>query len=236
MQSMNWLTFCLTNTLTRSVVHFFPASNAGVSAPYPAECRLTLFGNGIEPKSVVLEGARFSQPDGIRLDEAFPSLREGNSSFFGLEIEISTIQPRIDITGSACIIEFIGSGQSCRFRPALRSAYIGGRPLLGLKDGFNSTSFVVVNGSNEVYKPQFNLSENGELYPLPQVIEPVAARNVLEIELAPSVLDNLKPNECSWGLLRARGIWAGPNEVPDVTSYVLYRDAATKRPVSIRAI
>ena len=76
MQSVKWIGFGVSNALSRTVVHFFP-SGGGVTAPYPANCMLNLFSltvdesigglaHKLEEKKIVLEGARLSQPDGVR--------------------------------------------------------------------------------------------------------------------------------------------------------------------------
>ena len=115
MQSVKWIGFGVSNALSRTVVHFFP-SGGGVTAPYPANCMLNLFSltvdesigglaHKLEEKKIVLEGARLSQPDGVRLDQAFEDLSQGVKGFFGITVELSTGQPKVDLSGSSCIIE-----------------------------------------------------------------------------------------------------------------------------------
>jgi hypothetical protein len=116
MQTIKWLGFCVAQTMSRSVLHFFPSSD-NASAPYAASCTLTLFGPGGMRSSVVLEGGRLGHPDGLRLEDAFPALKGEVSGVFGLEVEISTPQPRLDVTSSGCVVEIVSQGLPVRFAP-----------------------------------------------------------------------------------------------------------------------
>lgn len=249
MQNVRWLSFCISNAVTRSVVHFFPSS-ANVAAPYAAECSLTLFGRDSTRKTVVLEGARFGQPDGVRLDDAFPALQEGTSGFFGLEFSISSNQPRTDLQTSGCILELSSRGHSCRFRPLqlIVPEDVQGRaltpephlhgPALGIKDSFNTTSLVLVNGSDAVYNPKVAVRSNspGE-FGKGLSLEPLAAQNVIEIDLGEQfVASDEAPRECSWGLLRSGGIWLTEPPPLGVAAYLMYRDVVTRRPVSVSCL
>ncbi len=99
-------------------MHFFPASDAA-TAPYPATCKLTLFGRDFPSKSVTLEGGRLGYPDGVRIEDAFPMLNSLGGGSYGLEIEISTTQPRLDLVGSSCSVDFHSQGMSAHFRPVV---------------------------------------------------------------------------------------------------------------------
>ncbi|MCB0340447.1 MAG: hypothetical protein KDD53_12625, partial [Bdellovibrionales bacterium] len=89
MSSNRWVSFCAHDSLLRSIFHFFPSA-LGVTVPYPAECRISLFGDGFGMRQVVLQGARLNQPDGVRLEDAFPSLLESAPSLLGIEITITS--------------------------------------------------------------------------------------------------------------------------------------------------
>lgn len=249
MQNVRWLSFCISNAVTRSVVHFFPSS-ANVAAPYAAECSLTLFGRDTTRKSVVLEGARFGQPDGVRLDDAFPQLQEGTSGFFGLEFSISSNQPRTDIQTSGCIIELSSRGHSCRFRPLqlIVPEDVQGRaitpephehgPALGMKDAFNSTSLVFVNGSESAYNPKVAVrSSSPTEWGKPLSIDPLPAHTVIEVDMAEQfAAAEDGPRESSWGLVRAGGIWITEPPPLGVAVYLMYRDVVTRRPVSVACL
>lgn len=173
MQAIGWLTFGISNAVTQTCVHFFPAADA-VTAPYPALCNLTLFHKNVGRKSVVLEGGRLGNPDGVWAKDAFPGLTEEGTGLFGMEVDVACSQPRIDVSGSGCVIELASQGLLTRFwpkrRPArqssqensaafrprsTRDAEISGGESNGAKelngiciyDPFQTTSIIVVNGS-----------------------------------------------------------------------------------------
>ena len=245
MQNVRWLTFCVSNAITRSVVHFFPAS-VSVAAPYAANCKLTLFGKGIESKSVALDGARFGQPDGVRLDDVFPQLQEGTNGFFGLEFEITTPQPRTDLSASSCIIELASRGQSCRFWPRrfiedadaaargmapVRTA--AQRSMLAIKDAFCTSSLVLVNGSSEAYTPSVSAALVDEKEPAAIAIESLAPHSIVEVEIGELLESGQTPQECAWGLVRTGALWMSAPMPEQVVCYVMYRDAVTRRPLSV---
>ncbi|MBN8549300.1 MAG: hypothetical protein J0M12_08305 [Deltaproteobacteria bacterium] len=249
MQTVRWLSFCISNAVTRSVVHFFPAS-VNVAGPYAAQCKLSLFGKDIERKSVVLEGARFGQPDGFRLDDVFPQLQEGTSGFFGLEFELSTTQPRTDLSASTCVIELSSRGQSCRFwprryiqdtEPSPRSALIprtaATRSPLALKDPFSASSLVIVNGTAEAFSPKFlQRRPSAESEPSLLSLDSLAPATVVEFDVSELATVGQEPVECSWGLVRAAGLWLSEPLPEGAVAYMMYRDVVTRRPVSVAAL
>lgn len=248
MQAVRWLSFCISNAVTRSVVHFFPAS-VNVAGPYQAQCKLSLFGKDIEKKSVVLEGARFGQPDGFRLDDVFPQLQEGTSGFFGLEFEISTPQPRTDLSASTCVIELSSRGQSCRFwprryildtEPSPRTALVprtmASRSPLAIKDPFSATSLVLVNGTAEPYTPKFVRSTAGSAEPVMLALDTLAPATVAEFDVSELATAGQESVECSWGLARAAGLWLAEPLPEEALAYIMYRDVVTRRPVSVAAL
>ena len=88
--------FCLSTSSIKTRVHFFPSAGASTSHQ-PITCVLSLFGKGIEKRSVMLDGGRLNQPDGVRLEDAFPSLRGEASGIFGLELQLSSQQGRANL-------------------------------------------------------------------------------------------------------------------------------------------
>lgn len=215
MQAIKWLTFGISNALTKTVVHFFPSSG-NVTAPYPAHCKLSIFGKDLQRKSILVEGARLSQPDGIKMEEAFPQLKSDVSGYFGLEVEISTPQPRIDLSGSSCVIELAARSHSARFWPrCLNGAQSGFHPRSGLvlKDPFNTTSMILVNPSASTVIPLIHIGAgiaveedvNADQEKKRQAIkiDPLPADSVVEIALS-DLLDEEYPVQVqSWGLVRA---------------------------------
>lgn len=229
MQLVRWLGFGFSNSVTRTVVHFFPSAG-NVTAPYPAQCKLSIFGAGLDRRSVVLDGARFSQPDGVKLDLAFPALQEGFSGPFGLEVEITTSQPRQDLWCSFCVVELVSASPSVRYLP--RQVCTEGEDLciarVGLmkRDAFSNSSVIVVNGSSALFKPSLSgLS-----------VEGVPPGTATEVESGESFYKDVEPLECSWGLCRAAGIQVGEDFPIEAAYFVLYRDSGTRRPVSVVAL
>ena len=236
-QSVTWMSFAVAGTLTRSVVHFFPSAG-GSSVPYPAQCKLSLFGNGTEPRSVVLEGARLSHPDGLWLDDAFPHMREcaGN---YGLFVELETSQPRVDIAASGCVIEFHSSLHLTRFWPLTvakdgKATRRGALPLV--QDAFQTSSIVLVNGSQEGIRPTLRataLQRTGKVFTAPLTIPAIEPHSVAEVPVPATFFDEIAPQECSYGLLRMAGLELETELPAGVSVFVLYRDASNTHPVSV---
>lgn len=240
MQTVKWISFCLANSLTRTVVHFFPSAG-GVTAPYPATCKISLFGQNYDSKSVTLEGAKLSQPDGVRLDQIFEPLKEGVVGFFGLEVAITSSQQRVDLSASDCVIELSARGHSTRFRPIRwterEDSFSENREGLILKDSFNTTSLILVNPTDTPLAPQtfvrdpekqenFNLLSNS----------PVGPMSVVEVDLDETYLSKLSPQTASWGLCRISNMVVMERGKNSLASFILYRDALTKRPVSVSVL
>lgn len=116
-QSVRWVGFCQSTAVTRTLVHFFPSAG-NVTAPYAANCKLTVFGRGLTRRSLQIEGARLSHPDGLKIEDVFPEVRENTSSLYGIEIELSTGQQRVDMSASSSIFEIVTGGQSVKYLPA----------------------------------------------------------------------------------------------------------------------
>ncbi|NLF26070.1 MAG: hypothetical protein GX589_10500 [Deltaproteobacteria bacterium] len=237
-QSVKWLAFCASNSITRTVVHFFPSTGV-VTAAYAANCTLTLFGEGVEKKTVTLEGARAGHPDGVRLEQVFAELVDGAPGFLGLEVELFASQPRIDISASSCIIELFSRVSSVRFVPRrLPDSGLKQRdhlPGLLLEDGLNTTSVILINGAGSEY--EFSISRPGRPESPPENgaglrdtsaqmrvwrRESLAGRTLLELGLvqSDSRREALYLNEA----------------LPEQACYVLYRDKSQKRLISVCAL
>jgi len=109
--SVRSLVFCLSTASIKTRIHFFPSAGAA-GGHLPISCLLTLFGKGVEKRSVLLDGGRLNQPDGLRLEDAFPALRGDVSGVFGLEIQLSCSQGRVNLLHSQTAIEFVSSTSS----------------------------------------------------------------------------------------------------------------------------
>lgn len=240
MQTVIWKGPIIGSALSRSFLHFFPSSG-NVTAPYNTVCRLTLFGAGIEQKIVNLEGARLSQPDGVKLDEVFPALREGIKGFAGLEVELSGGHARVDLAGSSCVFEYLTGNQSVRFWPrqyvlSSLAATAGGAGRRGsgapskvaevsaqereasvvrrfplLKDSFTTSSVVILNPSDCAATISLRDGVRGGVV----ATERIEARAVLEVPIPEKVFAEFgSVREMNWGLLRT-AVGAGEIKVED---------------------
>lgn len=236
MQTLSWLPFGVSSSITRTIVHFFPCADS-VTAPYPANCALTLFGSGLQMRSVVLEGGRLSNPDGLRLEDAFPELKAESpaapsSGLFGLMVEISSPQPRLNLEGSGCIVEFSSRGyqnrywpsrgvcraampDSSRLRPSLLSSSKAAteesvaldyakvvKSGIAIRDAAQSASMVVVNASDKSVKGTLLGASAQSSNPLIEI----AAYSVNEISLDDAFYNAGAIQECSWGEMKARAL------------------------------
>lgn len=92
----------------RSRIHFFPtAGNTG--GHYPVVCTLTLYGKGIEKRTLQLDGGRINQPDGVRLEDAFTGIYGEHQDIFGLDVGLSVAQGRLNLLPSQVFIESVSS-------------------------------------------------------------------------------------------------------------------------------
>ena len=255
MQSAKWVSFGISNALTRTVVHFFP-SEGGVTAPYPATCALRVFGHGVQEKRVVIEGARLSHPDGVRVEDAFPALKSDQAGIFGLEIEVATIQPRVEMSFSGCVIELASKGHSAKFWPK-RAIVVPSTnahltpasatkvedttpqtPIVAplIRDSFNTSSIVVVNGGTDAYRPQVcTLSPDAQPQEMP--ISSSLPSSAVETNLDEPFFESAKADECGWGLVRTRTLLLrDASSIVPRAAFLMYRDSLTRRPVSVVAL
>lgn len=235
MHVVNWITFCISGKGTQATVHFFPAS-PDLAAPYLVRCKLTLFGTGLSEKSVVLDGARLSQPDGVRLGDAFPFLNETQDKFYGLDVEITSLQPRVDLSASSCIIELKSAERALRFRPSRPSQGVPRTGGLCIRDPFNTTSLVMVNSGSEPVRPGLTLMDhdsNGKQKVSEIGVDELAPGSVREVILKPiGSVDYPASQGGSAGLLRSMSVYL-QDACQGLTTYLLYRDARHGRPLSV---
>ncbi len=245
MQNTRWIAFAMLSSLTRSAVHFLPSAG-NVTAPYPVSCKLSIFGSGINARSISLDGLRLSQPEGVWLAEIFPELKESDIGLVGLEISMSSTQARVDLGASMCVLEFFSNTQSCRFNPRklfddqpIEAACING---VALKDAFHLSSLVIVNACEQNVNPRYELKvmhdQPGKLIQLPS--EGIPSKTVQEIELSSAgprdMFAEVAPIECSYGLLRMQQLLALEAVPPALATFLVYRDVTTRRVVSVSAL
>ncbi|RMG41453.1 MAG: hypothetical protein D6719_08525 [Candidatus Dadabacteria bacterium] len=202
---------------------------------------MTLFGINSHERSITVEGPRLSQPDGMRLQDVFPELEEDQSGLFGLEIALQASQPRIDLSYSNCIIELAGNASSCRFWPAVygQGTPANGQvdsPAIALKDCYQFSSLVVVNsGSLPI---EIDLSD-GQSFTTAELLNEensqISERSVKEFYIKDSFYQGTQALEMSWGLMRTRPFSVKKSST-EAAYYMLYRDATTKRPISVVAL
>jgi hypothetical protein len=247
--------FCLSTSSIKTRVHFFPTAGSTASHQ-PITCVLSLFGKGIEKRAVMLDGGRLNQPDGVRLEEAFPTLRNEASGIFGLEIQLSSQQGRVNLLSSQAAIELVSPQASVmyysapfvpdveevaspepqgdlsqRLAAARRRSFVG----VGLQDAFVTTSLVMVNSTNETVRPAIFHGVGEEAQSLP--VGNISPESAMEIPLEESLFKRTTPHECLWGLSRAEKISVGPDSLtPHTAFYVMYRDPVSKRPISVCAL
>ena len=249
MQTISWLAFLSHGALSRSAVHFFPFSG-NVSAPYATECRLTVFGGGLATRGVTIEGARLGQPDGLKIEDAFPEIATvTDGRLVGLQVDLESLQPRVDLSASGCYIEVLRNGQggggAMRFRPALVDP--SGRPrgefapLIACSDRFQTTTLIVVNRSGESHIPGVAVRPptarpwDGGVTPITIVAPTVPADSVDEVVLDGNVWNEATRQECSWGesVTRAVEIVEPPL---GVAYFAVYREPESRRAVSVSAL
>lgn len=247
--------FCLSTSSIKTRVHFFPTAGSTTSHQ-PITCVLSLFGKGIEKRAVMLDGGRLNQPDGVRLEEAFPTLRNEASGIFGLEIQLSSQQGRVNLLQSQAAIELVSPQSSLLYYSAPFAADVAEPPSVepagdieqllassrrrsfvgvGVQDAFLTTSLVMVNATGETVRPSIFHGVGEEAQSLP--VGNISPESAMEIPLEESLFKKTSPHECLWGLSRAEKISVGPDSLtPHTAFYVMYRDPVSKRPVSVCAL
>lgn len=247
--------FCLSTSSIKTRVHFFPSASSSTSHQ-PITCVLSLFGKGIEKRSVMLDGGRLNQPDGVRLEDAFPTLRGEASGIFGLEMQLSSQQGRVNLTHSQAAVELVSPQSSLlymsgpfmadgdvtvegadagdiasRLQAARRKSFVG----VGVQDSCLTTSLIMINSTQESVRPSVFHGVGPEAQSLP--VGNIAPESAMEIPLEESLFKKSVPHECLWGLSRAEKISVGTDSLtPNTAFYVMYRDPVSKRPVSVCAL
>jgi len=233
MQTVQWITFGLAQSLSKTTVHFFPSA-AGIAAPYPVVTRLSCFRAGECQKSVTVEGLRLQQPDGIVIDELFPFLQEQSTGLFGLEMTLGCGQPRVDLSRSNCFVELRNKSAVTKFRPTMvQTASDKSDCSTGMiiKDAYLNTSLVFVNGTEQEMSP--GLSGSGA--PIFQCSS-VAPLSILEVVASESALDKIEPRQFGWGMSRLQSLALSEPIASGGACYLMYRDAVSRFPLSVRQL
>ncbi|NMC63577.1 MAG: hypothetical protein GYA55_10480 [SAR324 cluster bacterium] len=245
MQSIQWHTFGVHSNQTKTLVHFFPSAGS-LTAPYPAQCKLTAFGEAIGLKSVTLDGGRVSQPDGICIDDVFPALESEKSAAVGIIIEVSTSQPRLDISPSSCVVEFVTDGFSARFHPH-REKSLNEKdgldiaiPLgLAIRDKYTKTSLFLLNISESEQQPALALlkqDKRGELIQTSLESRPLPPYSLRELTLGDPDFTEAFSVDQPYGVQQYIPIVNDGERNSQLVYYLVYRDASTGCPVSVCAL
>lgn len=252
--SVKTLVFCLSTATIKSRIHFFPSAGSS-GGHFPVSCVFTLFGKGIEKRSVLLDGGRLNQPDGLRLEDAFPVLRGEISGFFGLEIQLSCSQGRINLLGSQASVEFVSSSSSMMYGcapfapmmeeaegqllPSVTERLTLQRPRSGaavaVQDEALSSSLVIVNAAPETLKPDLSHTAAGAAKSLH--VGTLSPESVIEVPLEEALFKDSPQRGTMWGSTRVEKMLL-PNAARTIETsyYMLFRNPATKHPVSACAL
>ena len=252
--SVRTLVFCISTAAIKTRIHFFPTASTG-GGHHAVSCQLTLFGKGVETRSIVLDGGRVNQPDGLRLEDAFPALRGDLSGVFGLEIQLASPQGRVNLMGSQSAVEFVSPQFSMLYGGApfapmkSEDQGLGGTSIaaslqeprkralsaVAMQDSFLTSSLVIINAGKESLRPEM-MRRGGEAAK-PLHVGTISPESVIEMPLEEALFKESAPHECLWGASYAEKISLSESaRSEDSSYYLLYRDPATKRPVSVCSI
>jgi hypothetical protein len=246
------LAFCLSTPSVRTRIHFFP-SGGSVGGAAAVNCSLKLFGKGFESRSVLLDGGRIGQPDGVRLEDAFPNIRSEGSGIVGLEVllECPQGQGRINLQSSHATIELVSpqfsiaygsapfvalrEGEQGSITERLIAARRRNRVAAAIHDSLITTSLVVINPSSEPLRPEVTHTVGEADVALP--LGTVAPESVVEIPLDESLFKGKESQQCLWGEVCAAKIAiAEYSGSADSGYYLVYREPNTKRPIAVCAL
>ncbi len=240
--------FCLSTPTVKSRIHFFPSAGS-TGGHHSVLCQVTIFGKGIERRSVQLDGGRLNQPDGIRLEDAFPSLNVEATGMCGVEMSLMCPQGRVNLLNSRIVIEMVSpqfalaySAARCRTieapevdSPPNIERTLGSSIGIGIHDSSMSSSLVVVNAGDDTFRPDFShATQNGDA-PFP--IGTVGAGSVVEFPLDDTLCKAGAVRPSLWDDTRVEKVWSEALPALDsVACYMLYRDPITRRPLSVCAL
>lgn len=226
---MRWISFAQADALSRSVVHILPTTRGGIAAQ-PVMCSITLFADRPEQAEVSIEGMRLNQPDGIRLEEAFPRLKEGGNSLIGVAVDLEPSQQKGDLRNSVCAIEILSRTHVVRFPMPLREeprTRREGIPVIA--DRATQTSLVFANQGARYAEVQLSPVGGGNH---PMNIS-VAPHSVSEYSLSSLTGSSATSFHCSWGEV-VLGSAVMTSELPvEIAGFIVYREAGSQRITSV---
>jgi hypothetical protein len=229
---MRWISFAQTDSLSRSLLHLFPCSKGGFSAQ-PIQCSLELFADRPEPAVVALDGMQLNQPDGVRLDEVFPRLKEGGNSLVGVAVNLETVSGKGDLSPSSCAIEIINRFGSVHF-PMVNNTMTSKRypSIAVLTDRATSTSLVIVNQSQRYIELKLKgssseKSQSEDIFEKLQSLS-IAPGSVSEFSLSGQNNFTGEPFHSLYGDVLLSGQELVGDLSEGVASFITYRDGTTK--------
>lgn len=252
--SVKTLVFCISTATIKTRIHFFPSAGSA-GGHLPVSCALTLFGKGVEKRSVMIDGGRLNQPDGLRLEDAFPALRGEVSGVFGLQIQLTCPQGRINLLNSQTAIEFVSSSSAmlyggAPFSPTIEEVADESLPsvsekihetqkrspaAVAVQDPTLTSSLVIINAAPEVLKPELaHVAGSGSK---PLHLGTLSPESVIEVPLDEALFKESVVRETLTGSMRVeKMVLPDIARTPESSYYILYRDPASKRPVSVCSI
>lgn len=242
----------------RSRIHFFPtAGNAG--GHYPVVCSLTLYGKGVEKRTVQLDGGRINQPDGLRLEDAFAGLDGEHPSLLGLDIGLSVAQGRLNLLPSQVFVESVSSQLNLLYGGAPFGGVSNARDeqpedaapdrvdSMGLRanrcrrvgmvvlEQDRTASLVIVNGGDSVVKPQVSVFNGGT--EISTQLGTVGANTVFEFPLKEVLAQSIVRHNTMVGDISVARLACNLFEnIDQVEVYVLYRHTDSKIPCVVTVL
>jgi hypothetical protein len=176
---------------------------------------------------------QLNQPDGVRLDEVFPRLKEGGNSLVGLAVNLETASGKSDLSASSCAIEIVNRFGSVHF-PMVRDLTHNQRyPAIAvLTDRTTITSLVVVNQSERYVELQLkgsamSGSEGTDIFEKVNTLS-VAPSSVSEFSLSGQHSFVGEPFHSLSGDVQLIGQELLGDLSEGVAAFVTYRESTTK--------
>ncbi|MGI6681043.1 MAG: hypothetical protein ACOX3T_06160 [Bdellovibrionota bacterium] len=230
MKNIKWVSFCASNKVLKTVIHFFPKV-LNVATQYPVICKLGLFGEGKDAGTVMVDGVRINQASGILLDTAFPSLNGDYAGFIGLSIEFSLRQQSPNFEKLSSLIELVSFSSSTHFYPTLVSeeekkrAFLKSFPVLF--DTLSEPSLLLVNSTLTEFRTNVLNVENT------LVVENLQSLPLTAKEYTLDGLDNFNDKSSVFNSCWTNGylsLLRFDSEIPaGVGVYILCRDKLTRK-------
>jgi hypothetical protein len=116
---------------------------------------------------------------------------------------------------------------------------------VAIQDSSLVSSLVVVNSTTDVVKPDVFRGTGASRVGLQ--LGTVAAESTIEIPLEEALFRDTTPHDCGWGLVRTEAVYTSPHSQAHISRgqnsqesrvgyFLMYRDAVSKRPVSVCAL